>query len=98
LSSDISKEALDAAKALLDEAPSATSSKLNETLSRFVGPHFKAGPASIIDAAGATSLLFQTVVYRSGTDDSALTEVRADQAAAVIDVYDELNVQTFRDG
>jgi hypothetical protein len=94
---DISKKVDQAAERLLAADASALSVAFNETIFDFIGPAFVAKRAMVVDRTGNSSKP-STVIYRAGNDESARNEsVAADQAAAVIEVYDELDINKLRD-
>ena len=94
---DISKKVDHAAEWLLAADASALSVAFNETIFDFIGPDFVAKRAMMVDRTGNSSKP-STVIYRASNDESAGNESAAsDQTAAVIEVYDELDINTFRD-
>jgi hypothetical protein len=94
---DISKRVDQAAERLLAADASALSVVFDQIISDFIGPNFIAKRAMMVDRTGNSSKP-STVIYRADVGESPTTEsVAADQAAAIIEVYDELDINTFRD-
>ena len=65
---------------------------LNAALNHFIGDRFTAGRGHIVDLAGATSDQFASVVHTNTTTEAA----PSDFVAAVIDVHDELTLESLR--
>jgi hypothetical protein len=95
VSDDISKTVAKTAEAIMASDPSDVGTKLNERLLQFISPHFGVRSASIVDETGKQSVSFPSVIYRLG-DGAEHPQIAADQAAAAIDIYDEIDPDVFR--
>lgn len=73
----------------------ATTDALNAALSSVLNSSFRSNAGYIADADNACSTQFATIVHGSGEENNA---IKADDAAAIIDVIDELDIGTFRIG
>jgi hypothetical protein len=94
----ISEDALQLGKGLAGAGGASLSGLLNDALGRFIGDNFKAIPGYLIDLDGKKSESFASVV-RGATESAEPAEpaaIPADAAAAVIDVCDELDLDSFR--
>jgi hypothetical protein len=94
----ISEDALQLGKGLTDAGGASLSGLLNDALGHFIGNNYKAVPGYLIDLDGKKSESFASVVHETTesaepADPSAIT---ADAAAAVIEVCDELDLESFR--
>jgi hypothetical protein len=94
----ISEDALQVGKSRAIAGQADLSGILNEALSRFVSDAYKNTPGYLIDLDGRKSAHFASVIHRpmASADLTNPCAVPADATAAVIDVYDELDLERFR--
>jgi hypothetical protein len=95
VSNHISKTVKKAGEAIMASEQSDVGRALNETLLQFLGPHFGARSASIVDEVGKQSVPFPSVIYRLDQD-TGQPQITTDRAAAVIDIYEEIDLDVFR--
>ena len=93
----ISEDALQIGKALAGAGGASLTALLIDRLGRFIGDDYKAARGCVIDLEGRKSENFASVIHKADvsvnpTDTGA---VPADATAAVIDVCDELDLESF---
>ncbi|MET4740290.1 hypothetical protein ABIF73_004429 [Bradyrhizobium japonicum] len=89
----LSQNVLELSQTVVAADRNATTETLNGALNKILSPTFRATAGVIVDISNARSAEFASVVH--GTENGA-NEIRADDAAAVIDVVDELDLIAFR--
>jgi hypothetical protein len=94
----ISDDAYESGKEIAAAPAAAIEGTVNGALNRFIGEHFKAAPGRLVDSTGKHSERFGCVVYRAeqNADPADRELISADSAAAVLDVSEELTLETLR--
>jgi hypothetical protein len=98
LTDELSKKAFSAGSDILAAPDSSARLIVNNSLNRFLCPAFRADTGLIIDQDGTKSAAFPSVVYRQTgeSDNKSDQTIPANTAAAVIDFYEQLDMETFR--
>ncbi len=97
MESSISKEIYDAGRELAAASPSNIADKLNRLLNRFLGWPFRASKGFAVSSDGIRTDSFGTLIYAKGSSSSVSepVEISADILACVIDVLDNLNLESL---
>jgi len=98
LTNELSKNACAAGSDILAAPESSANRIVNSSLNTFLGPAFTVGSGLIVDKDGTKSVTFPSVVYRQTRESENESDqtIPSDTVAAVIDVYDQLDIDTFR--
>ncbi len=93
-----SEEAFRLGRVFAGSSPDRLAEAINDALKGFIGDHFKSASGYLLDREGKRSEHFAVVVYEASAhvNSSTLQAVPADAAAAVVDVSDELDLESFR--
>jgi hypothetical protein len=96
----ISEDALESGKGLAGAGGASLYGTLNDALGRFIGYDYKAVSGYVIDVDGRKSETFASVIHKASVspDSTDPCAVPADATAAVIDVCDVLDLESFRAG
>src|SRR5277367_5845444 len=95
----LSEEIHEAGQEVGSAPGAAFDSVLNRILNRFLGWPFRAAPGFATDRESNKTDTFGSVVYSTsdtGGDPAGPIDVPADALAAVIDVYESMNLEQFR--
>jgi hypothetical protein len=94
----ISEDALQSGKGLAGAGGASLSDMLNDALGHFIGNDYKVVSGYVIDFDGRESESFASVIHKVAVsaDSADPCAVPADATAAVIDVCDELDLESFR--
>jgi hypothetical protein len=90
---NISRQIYDMAQSLFAIPNLSTADAVNQILDSFINS-FKVGPGFLKDQDGNQTERFDSVIYIAG-DKAEGAPIPADSAAAIIDVYENMNLQIF---
>jgi hypothetical protein len=94
----ISEDALKLGRGLAGAGGASLSDMLNNALGHFIGDNYKAVPGCLIDFEGKKSESFACVIHDAAVSAEAVdaSSIPADATAAVIEVCDQLDLESFR--
>jgi hypothetical protein len=98
--SNLSKDVTKAGRTILSARPKDALAVLKEALRGFISSDFEIGSGAVFDAVGNSTPSYPVVIYRESADqvsEHGLLSIPADCVAVVIDVYDAMDVEQFRE-
>jgi hypothetical protein len=96
MNTSFSSKLLIAAQRLAQATEASAPRALADVLGPIVAPDFSVRATNIVDADGLTSPHFAAVVHRAPLRPDHQTSVDADDAAAIVDLIEQLTVDEFR--
>lgn len=97
--SDISEQVLFAAKAISKVPETELCETVQAVLRQFISSDFAIGSGALFDTTGKSTSVFPIVISRTirGRASSPERRIAADEAAVVIELYEELNAERLRE-